>query len=191
MKNQNINILKMSKQKTLYDTLRPKVFNSLLNYFFTEIENDLKIENEYRLSTKNFEITYTLYNEDAECTIWGTAEHLGYKKLYSIYTFHPNNDIRCDHYIICILKDITKCFSCENYKIINEHENFVYNGFCSGCSYNMVNNPDTDEIICAICLEDLVDFAVYKTSCNHYFHNKCMKTIKKCPSCRNILNDDL
>ena len=42
---------------------------------------------------------------------------------------------------------------------------------------------------CGICLDDLSESAVFKTTCNHKFHYKCIKNIAatnhNCPMCRN------
>jgi len=56
-------------------------------------------------------------------------------------------------------------------------------------------NTNCDEIpcdeTCAICMDD-INSNVYKTTCNHYFHQKCLyKWIKEkpsCPLCRNHIS---
>lgn len=93
------------------------------------------------------------------------------------------------------LQHIQKCSSCEEWK-----QN-LSDGICHKCVLiNSIKLPEEcQHTDCCICYDPLTLHAVFRTSCNHFFHYKCLKKIIpitfdeedpdlqfiSCPLCRN------
>ena len=82
------------------------------------------------------------------------------------------------------LLNVTLCDGC--YTVIDIENSNI----CTSCmlSYTIQKDKKTEHK-CPICLDSLNMFTLFKTSCNHIFHNVCIQKLKKhkCPCCRNLL----
>ena len=78
----------------------------------------------------------------------------------------------------------TYCSSC---KFFNKTEKD--SGLCFLCYKSKCFRVNTNKV-CSICLDD-IHHNIYKTKCSHFFHNKCIFGLEKCPNCRFSFVDEL
>ena len=89
--------------------------------------------------------------------------------------------------IIEILNNLKSKKICQQCDLSFTFENFNY---CWQCCPIVFTNTERDDLdVCSICYEKQNFFSI-KTSCEHYFHSKCLYNIvqnglMKCPICRN------
>jgi hypothetical protein len=171
------------KMKTLYDNFNPDVLESFIKYY--EEKDDFHPDTKILLNTRYFVVEY-----DSDYDNYAILTKEKFFEVEENAYLGYFDDKPTSKEIIDILKQATLCESCNDYRITND-EKFSYKNFCYCCSTTLLYKLNTDETICSICLENLVDFETYKTKCNHYFHTKCIKNAynnkinrESCPLCR-------
>lgn len=58
----------------------------------------------------------------------------------------------------------------------------------------MDNSEVSNTLICSICLDSIDSSSLYKTRCNHCYHENCINrsllSNPRCPYCRTVLNNE-